>query len=142
MKFLMEKLSRYGWNEREQTEDDFYQICEDEKVLVFEFEMRRAGMYGVCEGVPVILLNKNLRGVKKLEVAFHELGHHFFHSPAMCLYTRNLTRRHQMEAQVVAVVALMPKTKLGEFLRNSDNLAEYPKKLVKFRLEILEVYDI
>ena len=141
MNFITDKLAKYGWNERELNEEDFHLICEKEGIVVFEFEMRRNGMYGVCEDVPVILLNKKLRGIRKLEVAFHEVGHHFFHSPSLCLFSRNMTRRHQLEAQAVAVVALIPYHRIETLLR-SDEISEYPAKLIKFRLEVLEYYGI
>ncbi len=139
---ITERLGKYGWNERELNEDDLDIVCDGEGIALFEFEMRRTGMYGVCEGVPVILLNKKLRGVKKTEVGFHEVGHHILHSPSMCLFTRNSSRRHQLEAQAVAAVALIPFCRLEIVLKSEELLSQYPPKLIKFRLEVLEHYGI
>lgn len=141
MKFLEEKLKGTGWNERVLTYEDFELTCEDEGILILHLPFSREGLYGVCEDIPVIVLNENLRSIKKVEVAWHELAHHFLHTPALCCFSKDLKRKYQFEAQVVAVCALIPKPLIEPLLR-SDDLSEYPEKLLEFRLKVLDIFNI
>lgn len=143
MDFHVKKLKEIGWNERVLTEEDFDLCCQDEGVLVYNVKMPLDGLYGVIEDVPVILLNEQLRGVKRLEVAWHELGHHFFDSPAFCAFSKDTARKAQHKAQIIAVCALIPKPMLKEMMRwHPAELSDYSENLLKFRLEVFRNYKI
>lgn len=53
----------------------------------------------------VIIINQNLPKMRRLEVAFHELGRHYLHA-----LSQPLTHRQEHETQKLALLALIPKT--------------------------------
>jgi hypothetical protein len=101
-----------GWDERAFTEKDFYRLCNRFGILVFEEnpeDMDQAGMYTVVEGIPVIFIDKTLRGLKRLWVMFHELGHHLLHTPETCFFSDSTVNKAQSEANAFAACALIPR---------------------------------
>lgn len=79
---LTEVRKKYKIRKRPFNVSDFHRICKAEKVKVFirtePLSMVSLGIYYRLRGFRFIILNANL-GKKFLEVALHELGHHFLH---------------------------------------------------------------
>jgi Zn-dependent peptidase ImmA (M78 family) len=110
MRKVLAKLTRWGWNRRPLTEADFFTICDAEVVRVIELPLPQRGLYLVRHGMPVIALDEGLRGTERLFIQWHELGHHFLHTPDSCHFSLSLTDKIQFQANVIASCALIPQT--------------------------------
>lgn len=132
-----------GWNHRPLAEGDFYRLCRREKVKAVELPLRVPGFYMVCGGRRFIHLDSRLRGSRWLHTAFHELAHHYLHAPASASVAKffKLTpnSKEEFEAEVFAVVALMPEPKLRRLLCEEIEDAHL-KEIVHFRLKVLDTY--
>ncbi len=112
-----------GWNKRKMTFQDFEEVCQREGITVERMRFK-SDVRGYCTksgGSPLIALDKRLRGIKRIQVAFHELCHYFLHvdDPA-CLRTMNaetheanekLTPQQlwaEYEATIAASIAIAP----------------------------------
>lgn len=123
------------FNERPLTEEDFWLICETEKIKVFETTLIVNGFYFADENEAVIYLNSALRGIDWLENAFHELAHHFLHTPPQ-------SRKQEREAQAIALMALIPSCELEKTVCNSEDLCERARSILHKRLEILSKHGL
>jgi Zn-dependent peptidase ImmA (M78 family) len=149
MLFLAEKLKGLdlGWNEKPWTEDDFHQCREAQGIFLSEIEhdaMLWKAFYTVCEGVPTIVVNARLRGIERLHVLLHELGHHLLHAPATCFFSDDMQEKIQFEAEAFAVCALVPESLLRKLLASKDYVEDYgfPAELLRCRLKVLELYGV
>lgn len=128
-----------GWNERVLTRKDFYTACAADGVLVREAQMplRVKGFYTVCEGVPVIMLNRALHGVERIIVGWHELGHHTLHSPGQSRFCTGTISKLEYEAQRFAACALIPLPILSSMrLQDLEEEFDYPADFVRFRCKV------
>jgi len=147
MKILARKFEalRIGWNEAPFTENDFYRLCRRVKIKPIEMPLRVPGFYMVCGGKRFIYLDSRLRGLRWLHTALHELGHYYLHAPAATatasFFKLKPNSKDEFEAEVFAVVALLPEPKLRRLL--SDEIEdEYMKELMAFRLRVLDTYGV
>ena len=148
MRLLAEKVKslRIGWNKRALTEDDFHKLCKKLGVLLVEVDsddMIWEGFYALVLGKPTIIINARLRGLERLWVLFHEMGHHLLHTPATCFFSDSTIEKAQAEANAFATIALLPKPMLGKML--TWNLFEddcFPTKILRARLKILDQFKI
>lgn len=137
---------KVGWGRRALTEADFHRIRERHGVLFVEIDhedMEWKGLYTHEFGPPTILINARLRGLERLRVLFHELGHHIFHAPATCFFSDDSLNKAEEEAKAFALVALIPRQMVRGMLSWSlfeDDLL--PVELLKQRLKLLELYGI
>ena len=142
MKHHFKRLLPAEWNERIMTLADFDRYCQVGGVLVCEVALDCTGRYLTIEGLPVILLNKKLRGIKKTRVAFHELGHHWLHVPgadASC----NGDQKREAEARVIEACALIPQPLLlNSPLWEIGEMYGYPKDLLRFRHRVYQYYEL
>ncbi len=146
MSFILSSLAKkkiVGWNQKIFTEENFYQICEAEKVSVVEWKIKPRGEYLIHEGFPFIILRPNLNPQWRSWVCWHELAHHFLHSPGHYLFNRSNARKVDFEANFVASIALIPT-----FLTKTKTMAEiieeynYPIRLIELRKQIYDYYKI
>lgn len=126
---------------RPATEIDFYLACECHQIKVVLTDDIRKGLYIKSGNDQFIFLNKHLKGIRFLHVAFHELAHALFHAPSRSVVAEffdiHYRRRHEREAEAVAALLLIPLQDAIECVRNpdlvhDDDLAE----LVQLRLEL------
>ena len=61
----------------------------------------------------VIYLNSALRGIFCLENAFHEIAHHFLHTPPS-------DPRKESEARAIALIAILPRSQLEKAATEAD----------------------
>ena len=146
MSFILSSLARkkiVGWNYRVFTEDDFYNICGKEKIRITESPIKSRGEYVIYKNVSFIILRTNLKSTWRTWVCWHELAHHFLHSPGHYLFNHSTARKVDFEANFVSSVALIP-TKLVENLTLSEIAEEYnyPLRLIDFRKQIYDYYKI
>jgi Zn-dependent peptidase ImmA (M78 family) len=95
-----------------------------------------------CDGEPTIFIDRDLRGHEKTKCAWHEIGHYLFH-PGGIHGHYGQDGRVDVEADVVAVCAMVPRTLLGS-LWLDEIMGEYgyPPSLIEFRREILAIWRI
>jgi Zn-dependent peptidase ImmA (M78 family) len=144
MKLALAKLTRYGWNRRVLSEEDFYRICDKEGIEVIETPLVTAGFYMVFEEQPYIIINANLRGVRRLHVAFHELAHHLLHAPrSVGFYGLRKDHKSEREAEALALCALIPEPLLRRML--AEEIVEeygYTWEMLRQRLKVLDEFGV
>lgn len=144
---LLAKFQRFGWNQRVLTEADFYRICRREKIKTIEMPLLVPGFYMACKGKSFIVTDNRLRGVRWLHVAFHELAHHFLHTPANAasasFFQINEAPKVLFEAEAFAAIALIPEPLVRSMLSGEiEELHDYPREMLEFRLKILDLYGV
>jgi Zn-dependent peptidase ImmA (M78 family) len=128
-------------------EADFFKLCRKERIKVAELSLKDniRGYYSNYRGRTFIIINKNLSRMKWLEVAFHELGHHFLHAPvpsSVFFDSQNLSSKQEMEAQSFALLALIPITLLKQIEESPLLMEDYPIYLIEQRMKLFELFGI
>lgn len=123
------------FNEQALTEKDFWLLCEKENIRVVEANLIVDGFYYSDGRRSHIYLNSALRGVFWLENAFHEIAHHFLHTPPRC-------QRQETEARAIALIAILPRSQLEKAALESDDFSEYAERILHERVQILQQYGI
>ncbi|MCU0239229.1 MAG: ImmA/IrrE family metallo-endopeptidase [Pyrinomonadaceae bacterium] len=80
---------RFGILDRYFTKNDFYLICKDEDIILiddFDFHTFR-GVYMWTKTWRAIGIQPQLKNKDYLQVAFHELGHHFLHRKRLAQFS-------------------------------------------------------
>jgi Zn-dependent peptidase ImmA (M78 family) len=142
--FLLSKVKKYGINERPQTEKDFHEICEAEGIEVI-WSNDKFSWYMTVEHEPFIVLPKRKRGIKLLFDMFHELAHHFAHygdAPNQVFFHGLTDDKNEFEADMMALIALIPLKALDSFDFLEDNPSRFAKKLYKERQRLYFLYGI
>lgn len=129
-----------GLNDRVLTLDDLYQYCAARDFFVLESSMRK--LHGCSflarDGQPSMVINSLLREPERIVAGWHEFTHLLMHSTTSSVFcsTGNLWRHTKTErqAQTIGVIALLPLKIL------SDDLSNYPAKIVKYRREVWQEY--
>jgi Zn-dependent peptidase ImmA (M78 family) len=131
------------WNVKVLTQDDFDYYCDCDGIAVSETPLEVPGLYICRNGQPEILLSDELRGAERLFIAFHELAHHWLHPPGIQMFHGLPSPRVELEADVVAICALIPKTTLTHYWPSEiAELHGYTHDLVNFRCEIFDRWRI
>jgi Zn-dependent peptidase ImmA (M78 family) len=115
-----------GWNERRMTLRDFRLTCEREKIVLLQLPLPYRGLCLTCHDVPTIWIDSTLRGVERLQVAFHELGHYFMHKglPLMLMSEKEtdaVRDWYEVQADAVSIIALSPRPQLSKAMRKHAN---------------------
>lgn len=134
-------------NSRKFNEADFHKLCKKERIKLAELPLKENifGYYTNVKGKAYIVINRNLSQIRWLEVAFHELGHHFLHAPvpnSVFFDSQNLTHRQESEAQTLALLALIPRTTLEEIEGDADLIFEYPLHLIEERIKLFQDFKV
>jgi Zn-dependent peptidase ImmA (M78 family) len=135
-----QRLRKLGWNRRVLTFDDFEQACERDRItLIVRPLPNDLGQYHLEQSGEVITLSCELRDPLRTLVAFHEYGHALFHVPGHF----GLHSKTELEADIIAVVALLPRPLLfrlspGEISETWD----YPLSLVSQRWEFWQKFRV
>lgn len=148
MHFIVQKFKKLKLNRRVFTQDDVYRICEELTVQIEEAEIEQEGFYLKVQGNATIYVNNNLRGLRWLYVALHELAHHLLHASNyqnaafFCLARQDSKQHH--EADAFALLAMLPEPFLRRLLAGDllNELEDYPKELVIKRLRLLDLYGV
>lgn len=130
-------------NRRELTESDFYKLCRKEKIQLGELPLQKTifGYYTNYSGKSYIIINSNLPKIRWLEVAFHELGHHYLHAPvpqSVFFDSNRLSPKQEQEAQTLAVLALIPISVLQKLEQDPDIMFDYPLHLIEERIKLFK----
>jgi Zn-dependent peptidase ImmA (M78 family) len=109
---ILQQLSKYGFGRKPMKSVDFRKICHDENILVLRRRTIIEGAHCKIKNGPCfILIQRGLNEERFLEVAFHELGHHFLHTGyplENALWTKKRMQRQEDEADAFAILALDP----------------------------------
>lgn len=136
---------KIGWNRRPLTEEDFHRLCSRFDVFLVEVDsedMLWNGFYTIVAGHPTIVVNARLAGLARLRTLFHELGHHLFHAPATCFFSRASVDKAESEARAFAIACLIPEPMLRRLL-TWDMFEEdcFPLELLKERMALADQID-
>lgn len=112
---LCRQLEKYGFGERPMREADFRKICHDEDILLLRRKMIVGGYHArlKADGRCFIVIRQKLSKKEFVQVAFHEIGHHFLHTrsiPKSILRNpkelKRWTERQENEANAFMYIAL------------------------------------
>jgi hypothetical protein len=128
MQFLVNSIIDWpGFNERVFTEDDLQRICRrrQRRVMILSFRAEKAlGWFAANKNRRWLFVNSKLEGWRRLEIAFHELAHGYFHGAGLVTakqhyhteyptdllpIERQWREREELEADSIAVMALIPR---------------------------------
>lgn len=84
------------------------------------------------------MLNENLRGHWRALVAWHEYGHHLWHVPGAF----GLHRKTELEADLIAHVALIPAFLLHLPDGEIAEMFGYTPRLIRTRVEIFRQFRL
>lgn len=133
-----------GLDVRPLTEEDFFEICRREDITVLEQDVPTS-FYMRCDSVPVIVLKRSERGLRRLFSAFHELGHHFLHggrSDSLALFRGSRESKSELEADAFAAIALCPATALQNFKWLDEHPEAFAARIWLMRNYIKDTYRI
>ena len=130
-----------NFNEKAKTEEDAYEFCRSNKVIIADDRRTSYGKYLVYKDHHFILINPKLKGIMKLWVLWHEIAHFILHTPETNSFSGNMVRKNDKEANIIASVCLLPrheiKNKTIKDLRN-----DFPFELLKIRKYTADVLKI
>lgn len=136
---ILSQLRALGWNRRVLTHDDFEHFCEVENILLIEAPLTFwRGVYYVDQGRPVITLDSRLRGPDRLLTAWHEAGHHLFHTPGHFGHPAKTER----EADIVAHIALIPVFLLQLPDGEIQEMFGYSSEIIAERVHIFRTFNL
>lgn len=145
---LLAKFEELEWNRRAFTDAIFERVCRKHRIKVFDIPLRVPGFYMACNGKRYIYLNDNVRGVQRLYNGLHELGHFYLHAlkePTAALFLGlQPGSKEEVEADIFAVVALIPESLLRRMLEShSDEWAHgFTTEMIELRLKVLDTYGV
>lgn len=145
IEIVINQLKPLGWNERQFSEVEFFDLASQSKAGVWIEKIGIPGRYFYYRGFPIIGLHDELQGYTKLWVYFHELAHHWLHVPSDkdCYFEFGYTveNKLELEADAIATPMVIPKQWLKE-----PGLFElweqgYPASLLERRKQIFERFS-
>jgi len=140
-----------GFGERSLNAEDFWRIAERERIEVIEKPLMVNSFYFVCKMGDVevrrIYINSNLSRAEWLESALHELAHHFLHpqesfTPLFCKASHDFSSRIEREAEICALVALIPLSTLLKLEAEPEILESEFWVLIPRRLRVYLAYGV
>lgn len=138
IKAIPQTLRQIGWNRRPLALDDFYELCERERITVIEYAIADSfGYYFELHGQRAIALDNRLEPFDRTHVAFHEFAHAIWHAPGHYIDTHII----DAQADIIAHCALLPRPLLFQCTANelmSDH--DYPRWLIQRRIAVYRHY--
>jgi Zn-dependent peptidase ImmA (M78 family) len=142
-KRILRRLVPRHWNKQVFTWADFEFFCGLDGVSVYEQPLQeRPAFYCVFAGSPSIFIDHKVRKNRRLWVLFHELAHHWLHTPEIHWF-EGFDQRAEEEAGIVAACCLIPQRLL--LTRRAQEIVEeygYPEDLLQARIEIYRKHKI
>lgn len=150
MIFALAKFSSIyeDFNRRALTEKDFFEICESENITVAFDEMPILQGFTAKMGErKYIFLDKNLRGISFLWIAFHELAHVILHEPrsrktGVKFFSLCRPSKEDDEADAVALVAIYPTKVLRSLELSAPSEFPFERDLISKRMRIYETFGV
>lgn len=140
---LLERRTPREWNIRALTEEDFWQCCDEAKIVVREAPLEQPGYSLICDGARHIFVHEDLRGAHRLFALWHELAHHWLHPERVQFFRGRGDQNIEIEANIVAACAMIPRTMLIHYEPSEiSDLHGYPDWIIRIRQEVLEEWGI
>lgn len=132
------------WNKRSFTEIEAYEFCEKEKIILVETDLIDApGEFRIHREKPFILIHKFIQEHMRAWILWHEIAHYVLHSPLSAKFSASTVRIIDLQANYVAVVALIPKKLLKtKTLFEIQDEFGFPKNLIMLRKEIYDTFKV
>lgn len=137
---LIQRKTPPEWNVRPLNEMDFWDYCNDLKIIVQEAPLEQPAYSIVIKKQRYIFVHDELRGASRLFALYHELAHLWLHPPKIHFF-KGWNEAHEIEANVVATCALIPRTRIVHWSA-SELAEEYPEWLINLRKTTLEHWKI
>lgn len=129
------------FNVRALTEEDFWKEAKRNRIYVREEPLLIDGYYEKKNRKYSIIINSNLRGVRWLHTAFHELMHFYLDAPknvdiTLCRSRMQEQNKREKTADALALIAIMPMPELEKLCQ--EDLTEFPYlyELVRDRIAV------
>lgn len=143
MLLSLAKLSHYGFNQRALTIEDFYTICDSEKIKVLEKDID-SSFFMTFMGNKFIVLSRKMTELKQRYVAFHELHHAMLGSESQniaCFFGLDDTPEER-EANAFAAVAIIPRHSVGDVRIVTECCCGYGRIIYDERMRIFATFGI
>jgi Zn-dependent peptidase ImmA (M78 family) len=132
------------WNSRIITSFHAKHYCSSKRICVVDCgdEIEQYGLYTVYKKKEFIVLNRNLDPLMKAWVWLHEIFHQKAHFPETSYFSKSMESKNDLEANIFAAVAMMPKPLLAG--RSIDEICFYydiPRPLAEIRMMVSENYQ-
>lgn len=102
-------LAQLGFNQRFLTWRDYDALLDKEGIVYLHVPLEVPGFYAIIDDCPCIGVNEVLKSPEIKAVSWHEMGHHFLHSPELHLYGNPNRSKTEFQAHVIAACALIPQ---------------------------------
>lgn len=122
-------------NTKPHDEPDFYRISKKQKIGVYNLDLDCLGCYVADKDGDYIFIDSRIRAPQRFEVQYHELTHAILDFP--CDF---LDFRQQLHAEIFALVFLIPKKMLFEFMQIGFDEIDY--RLHSFVIRRKKIFDI
>lgn len=138
------------FNKKIHTEEDFWRVAKRHKIIVREMPMEVDGYHQRKRGRYYILINRDLRGIKWLHTAFHELCHFLLDVPVdadnYVMYRRRLgddSDPRERFADAFATICIMPWDELVRLVAE-EQVDEHHTllSLCRARMNVKVDYDL
>jgi hypothetical protein len=125
-------------NRKAHRETDFYRISKHHKIEVHNLELDCLGCYVADADGDYIFIDSRISGLLRLEVELHELSHACGEYPCDFLHFRQ-----ELHAETFALILLIPKKILFEFIRTPfDEIDQRLIPILKRRKFIFDRFRI
>lgn len=146
MLLALNVLARYGFNQRQLTEQDFFDICNERGIKV-QFLDVLTSFYLSILGREVIVIDKKLTGVKRLFTMYHELFHSIWGARTIdpmprAAFMGLCNSREEHEADAFACIALIPIEKMGDESFKDDCCCGFASDIYDRRVHLYNTYKI
>ncbi len=131
-----------GWNKRIFTENDFFHYIGHRRIIYLESNLiDSSGTYLKVRNRDCIVIHKDCPSQYKPWVQWHELAHQICSHPCEN-FTINTVRRYDLQANLIASVALIPFNKLIANINDLQEIYNYPNELMECRWWVFKQYGI
>ncbi len=135
-----------GYNYRPLSVEDVERACNEAGVVLLFHPLPGYGLLFHRYSVPVIAVNHRLGPGHAAFVGFHEYFHHRFHPGSIHTYSGRLhwLDKVEIQASILAALAVIPTPRLREVLARGEPLAEawpLPRYVLDFRLKVHQQYQ-
>lgn len=124
-------------NERIICPEDLFDLYERLDIEFYEIPLQGNGYYIREGGSDYIFLKYFLRQLLRHETILHETVHALIHYPF-----EYLTRKQNLEAEVFALIGMMPISELPKKIRIKDSLDPEEYELLERRLKVVEIWGL
>lgn len=144
MLLTLARLSRYGFNRKSLTLDDFYRITEDERIIVLERDIDNSFYMCVDGHRFIVLSNRRSSPLEFLYTAFHELYHALMSPPGTtaAAFYHLRDSKDEYYADVFAAIAIIPKSEIGTTDLVTHCCCGFAQIIYDMRLNTFSTYGI